>query len=89
MIQKKRPNEPFAHIHSKPIVYTNNGGGRDTYISGNAGGFRPMHKDGFGKATFYNSLRAYGECPPPQDKVGSQLFGQRKRSTTLQQSGVH
>lgn len=48
-----------------------------------------MHKDGFGKGTFYQSLRHYGEFSPPMDKCGSQLFGQRKRSTTLQNSGVH
>lgn len=60
VVQKGRPMEPLAHIHSKPVCYTNNGGGRDTYISGNAGGFRPMHKDGYGKGTFYQSLRHYG-----------------------------
>ena len=35
---KARPAEPLAHIHSKPVNYTNNGGGRDTYISDSAGG---------------------------------------------------
>lgn len=51
----------MAHIHSKPIVYTNNGGGRDTYISQNDGGFRPLHRAGHGKGTYYNQLRKYPE----------------------------
>ena len=37
---KSRPAEPLAHIHSKPVNYTNNGGGRDTYISDSAGGLK-------------------------------------------------
>ena len=37
---KARPAEPLAHIHSKPVNYTNNGGGRDTYISDSAGGLK-------------------------------------------------
>jgi len=49
----------LARIHSKPIVYLNNGGGRDTYISQNDGGFRPMHVHGYGKQTYFNSLRHY------------------------------
>ena len=51
----------MSHIHSKPIVYTNNGGGRDTYISQNDGGFRPLHRAGHGKATYFNQLRQYPE----------------------------
>lgn len=33
VIQKARAVDMLARIHSKPIVYLNNGGGRDTYIS--------------------------------------------------------
>ena len=55
----QRPAEPLAHIHSKPVVYVNNGGGRDTYISDYSGGLRLMYHPAHGKATFYNSLRAY------------------------------
>ena len=33
VVQKKEAQSSLAHIHSKPIVYTNNGTGRDTYIS--------------------------------------------------------
>ena len=33
VIQKNQPSSYLAQIHSKPVVYANNGGGRDTYIS--------------------------------------------------------
>lgn len=61
VIQKQRSIESLAQIHSKPVVYTNNGGGRDTYISQNDGGFRPLHRAGHGKATYFNQLRQYPE----------------------------
>ena len=59
VIQKSRPADHIPQIHSKPVIYSNNGGGRDTYISQNDGGFRPMHRAGYGKATFFNQLRHY------------------------------
>lgn len=59
VVQKKEPKTDLAHIHSKPIVYTNNGTGRDTYISQNDGGFRPLHRAGHGKGTYYAQLRKY------------------------------
>ena len=59
VIQRQRSIDTLATIHSKPIVYTNNGGGRDTYISQNDGGFRPLHRAGHGKSTYFNSLREY------------------------------
>jgi hypothetical protein len=40
---KSRPSEHLAHIHSKPVNYTNNGGGRDTYISDSAGGLKSLY----------------------------------------------
>ena len=40
---KSRPADHLAHIHSKPVNYTNNGGGRDTYISDSAGGLKNMY----------------------------------------------
>jgi len=55
----KRPADALAHIHSKPVVYVNNGGGRDTYISDYSGGLRLMYHPAHGKRTFYNSLRQY------------------------------
>ena len=42
-------------------MYTNNGTGRDTYISQNDGGFRPLHRPGHSKGTYYNQLRKYPE----------------------------
>jgi len=40
---KQQPRCSLANIHAKPVVYTNNGGGRDTYISANSGGLRTIH----------------------------------------------
>jgi len=56
---KSRPAEPLAHIHSKPVNYTNNGGGRDTYISDSAGGLKQIYQPAYFKRTFYNNLREY------------------------------
>ena len=56
---KARPAEPLAHIHSKPVNYTNNGGGRDTYISDSAGGLKSIYQPAYFKRTFYNNLREY------------------------------
>ena len=49
----------MAYIHSKPVVYTNNGTGRDTYIGANSGGLRVPALSGNYKRTFYNNLRQY------------------------------
>ena len=46
-------------IHSKPVVYVNNGGGRDTYISDFSGGLRVQYRPAAHKRTFYNNLRVY------------------------------
>jgi hypothetical protein len=54
VIQKQRPEKTLAHIHSKPIIYVSNGGGRDSYIALNDGGFRPMHIAGSSNATYFN-----------------------------------
>lgn len=43
VVTKGRPREPLAYIHSKPVKYTNNGGGRDTYISDSAGGLNLIY----------------------------------------------
>ena len=51
-------------IHSKPVNYTNNGGGRDTYISDSAGGLKIVYQPAGFKRTFYNNLRQY---PKPQN----------------------
>jgi len=44
VITKARPRDALAHIHSKPVKYTNNGGGRDTYISDSAGGLLNIYQ---------------------------------------------
>lgn len=59
VIQRQRPPEPLAYIHSKPVNYTNNGGGRDTYISDSAGGLKQIYQPAYQKRTFYNNLRHY------------------------------
>ena len=49
----------MPEIHSKPVVYINDGNGRDTYISDFSGGLRIQHRSGNFKRTFYNNLRVY------------------------------
>ena len=44
-------------LHSRPVVYTNNGTGRDMYISGNSGGLRVQAVPAGHKRTYFNSLR--------------------------------
>ncbi len=58
---KQRPRDAVPHIHSKPVCYTNNGGGRDTYISMNSGGLKVIHQPAYFKRTFYTNLRQYPE----------------------------
>ena len=48
-------------LHSRPVVYTNNGTGRDMYISGNSGGLRVQAVPAYYKRTYFNSLRNYPE----------------------------
>lgn len=74
VVQKQRPSQGLAYIHSKPVVYVNNGGGRDTYISDFSGGLRVQYRPGHGKRTFYNNLRVY-------DKT-NYGFGKRGHSHT-------
>jgi len=47
------------------VNYTNNGGGRDTYISDSAGGLRNLYQPAAFKRTFYNNLRVYDQSPSP------------------------
>ena len=58
---KQRPSHNLAYIHSKPVVYVNNGGGRDSYISNNSGGLRFENRPGHGQRTFYSNLRQYDQ----------------------------
>lgn len=62
---KQRPEHNLAGIHSKPVVYVNNGGGRDSYISSNSGGLRSEYRPAHGKRTFYSNLRQYDKIAQP------------------------
>ena len=55
----------MAYIHSKPVVYINNGGGRDTYISNSSGGLRTDYRPAHGQRTFYSNLRKYDQRAHP------------------------
>ena len=67
--QKQRPQHNMAYIHSKPVVYTNNGSGRDSYISTNSGGLRSDYRPAHGKRTFYSNLRQYEQRASPNRGV--------------------
>ena len=62
---KQRARDYLPTIHSKGVNYTNNGGGRDTYISDSAGGLRSTYMPANYKRTFYNNLRVYDQSPSP------------------------
>ena len=69
----------LAAIHSKPVVYTNNGGGRDSYISYNSGGLRSEHRAAHGKRTFYSNLRQYEQIASPnRNKSHTATLGDKK-----------
>ena len=55
----------MSYIHSKPVVYVNNGGGRDSYISANSGGLRCENRAAHGQRTFYSNLRKYEQRAQP------------------------
>ena len=61
MTQKRRFANHSPYIHSKPVQYINNGGGRDTYISNSAGGLSVPYRPAYQKRTFYNNLRQYDQ----------------------------
>ena len=54
IVQKKQASEPCVYIHAKPLHYSTNGTGRDTYIYQNGGGFMPSLIVGEGKNKFFN-----------------------------------
>lgn len=47
------------------MVYVNNGGGRDTYISNSSGGLRTDYRPAHGNRTFYSNLRKYDQRAMP------------------------
>jgi hypothetical protein len=61
----------LAYIHSKPVIYVNNGGGRDTYISNSSGGLSVPYRPAYQKRTFYNNLRVYDQTHYGFGKRGS------------------
>ena len=51
------------------MVYINNGGGRDSYISANSGGLRTEHRAAHGQRTFYSNLRKYEQRAQPNQNL--------------------
>lgn len=89
MITKQRPREPLAYIHSKPVVYTNNGGGRDTYISDSSGGLRTIYQPAYQKRTFYNELRQYPKIDNYGRRGKSHTATFEERNDTFSRSQDH
>lgn len=77
---KQRHRDYFPTIHSKGVNYTNNGGGRDTYISDSAGGLRVMYQPASFKRTFYNNLRVYDNSPSPMKAPSRSIYNQSLNS---------
>jgi len=89
VIAKQRPREPLAYIHSKPVVYTNNGGGRDTYISDSSGGLRTIYQPAYQKRTFYNELRQYPKIDNYGRRGKSHTATFEERNDTFSKSQDH
>ena len=86
VVQKSRPKEMLAHIHSKPLGYTNNGGGRDTYISDSAGGLKTIYQPANHKRTFYNGLRQYPQTDNYAKRVKSHAASFEQRQDEFSRS---
>ena len=71
VVTKSRPKDSMAAIHSKPVCYTNNGSGRDTYISTSSGGLQNIYQPASHKRTFYNNLREYTKIEHPANRTKS------------------
>ena len=76
-------------IHSKPVNYTNNGGGRDSYISDNAGGLKNMYQPAGFKRTFYNNLRSYERIDNYSKRGKSHTASFEERNDVFSQSQDH
>ena len=63
------------YMHSKPVQYISNGGGRDSYICSSAGGLNNPYAPGTMVDPFYCSLRSGG----PSTKMRSLSTGYRPR----------
>ena len=76
---KQRPEHNLAYIHSKPVVYVNNGGGRDTYISHSSGGLRVDYRPAHAQRTFYSNLRQYDmTILPNRNKSNRATMGDKR-----------
>jgi hypothetical protein len=89
VVTKSRPSENLAHIHSKPVNYTNNGGGRDTYISDSAGGLKNMYQPAGFKRTFYNNLRSYEPIDNYSKRGKSHTASFEEKNDVFSQSQDH
>ena len=89
MTQKQRFSNNLAHIHSKPVVYSNNGGGRDTYISQNSGGLRVIHQPAQNKRTYYGSLREYPQIDNYAKRLSGHMASSEERGDTFSASQNH
>lgn len=86
VITKSRPKDGLAHIHSKPVNYTNNGGGRDTYISDSAGGLKSIYQPAYFKRTFYNNLRQYPRIDNHAKRGGTHTASYEERNDVFSRS---
>jgi len=77
------------HIHSKPVGYTNNGGGRDSYISSNCGGLKTMHQPAYNKRTFYSNLRQYPQIENYGKRVTKNPFTSSEKADIFSRSQNH
>lgn len=89
VVTKSRPSNNIAMIHSKPVNYTNNGGGRDTYISDSAGGLKTMYQPAGYKRTFYNNLRNYPQLDNPAKKGKSHTANREQKMDLFTKSQDH
>ena len=48
-------------IHSKPVYYSTNGTGRDSYIARSSGGLHSEYSPGSTRSSFYTNLRRYDD----------------------------
>ena len=86
VVTKGRPVDRLANIHSKPVSYTNNGSGRDTYISASSGGLKNIYQPAYQKRTFYNNLREYTRIEHPANRTKSNTATAEERSDLFSRS---
>ena len=70
-------------------INTNNGGGRDMYISDNAGGLKTMYQPAGFKRTFYNNLRSYEPVDNYSKRGKSHTASFEEKNDVFSQSQDH